>query len=64
MFTDPHKAQKDEPVQISALEILELGQKLTQPWQTALSYAEERLAEEEAEDNAGLQREKKSLADP
>lgn len=62
LFTDPHKAQKDELVQIPVLEILKLKQRLTQNWHTALGHAQERLAEEQAEDNAGLQRKQKRRA--
>lgn len=62
LFTDPHKAQKDELVHIPVLEILKLEQRLTQSWHKALGHAEERLAEEEAENNAGLQRKHKRRA--
>lgn len=58
-FTDSLKAQKDETVQIPALKILDLEQRLSQSWQTAPGHAQQRLAEEQAEDKGGLQRKQK-----
>ena len=49
LFTDPLRADNDELVQSPALENLELEQRLTQSWQTALVHAQERLAAEEVE---------------